>query len=44
MQDRIELIERLEEYRDTFVMNFDSSHALKLLIENLKAEEDENED
>ena len=44
MKERIELIKNLEEYRDTFAMGFDSSHDIERLIENLKAEESEDQD
>jgi len=44
MPERIELIKRLEEYRDTFFMGLSSSHHIDLLIQDLKAEEAEKED
>ncbi len=44
MKERIELIKKLEEYRDTFAMSYDSSHYINRLIENLKAEEGEDQD
>jgi len=42
MKERLELIKRLQEYRDKFFMGNSSAHHIDLLIQDLKAEEDED--
>ena len=44
MQERRDLIEKLEEYRNKFGMVYDVAVSMDLLINNLKDEESEDPD
>jgi len=44
MKERLELISLLEQYESDYAMSFDSSNAIRLLIQSLKEEEEEDGD
>jgi len=41
MKERIDLIKDLDKYQDEYCMNFDTAEHMRLLIQDLKIEEDE---
>lgn len=44
MKARTELIEQLKKYKEIYVMGYDSSTHLEMLINDLESEEEESEE